>query len=124
MHIIPAASAPRFDLPGVEFTGYAAPSRGCDDLCAWQITVEPGLISDQAHTLDHDEVFLVTSGTISLSPESRLLTAGDCAIVPAGNPILLSNPGDDPATAHVLIRAGFAAKMADGSAVPTPPWAQ
>ncbi|MGN6679758.1 MAG: cupin domain-containing protein [Streptosporangiaceae bacterium] len=123
MHIITAGSAPRFDLPGVEFTGYAAPSRGCDNLCAWQITVAPGLISQQAHTLDHDEVFLVTSGVMSLSPEGQHLTEGDCAIVPAGSPILLSNPGDRPATAHVLIRAGFTAKMADGSAVPTPPWA-
>ncbi|MGN6791932.1 MAG: cupin domain-containing protein [Streptosporangiaceae bacterium] len=124
MHIITADSAPRFDLPGVEFTGYAAPSRGCEDLCAWQITVAPGLVSDQAHTLDHDEVFLVTSGTMTLSPDSQALAGGDCAIVPAGSPILLGNPGEQPATAHVLIKAGFTAKMADGSAVPTPPWAQ
>jgi quercetin dioxygenase-like cupin family protein len=124
MHIITADKAPRFDLPGVEFTGYAAPSRGCDDLCAWQITVAPGLISDQPHMLDQDEVFLVTSGTISLSEDGPQLVAGDCAIVPAGSPILLSNPGETPATAHVLIKAGFTATMADGSPVPTPPWAK
>jgi mannose-6-phosphate isomerase-like protein (cupin superfamily) len=123
LHIITADSAPRFDLPGVEFTGYAAPSRGSDGLCAWQITVAPGLVSDQAHTLDHDEVFLVTSGSIRLSPDGQRLRAGDCAIVPAGGPIQLSNPGAKPATAHVLIRSGFTAMMADGSAVPTPPWA-
>jgi mannose-6-phosphate isomerase-like protein (cupin superfamily) len=123
LHIITADSAPRFDLPGVEFTGYAAPSRGSDGLCAWQITVAPGLVSDQAHTLDHDEVFLVTSGSIRLSPDGQRLRAGDCAIVPAGGPIQLSNPGAEPATAHVLIRSGFTAMMADGSAVPTPPWA-
>ena len=123
MHIITADSAPRFDLPGVEFTGYAAPSRGSDGLCAWQITVAPGLVSDQAHMLDHDEVFLVTSGSIRLSPDGQRLRAGDCAIVPAGGPIQLSNPGAEPATAHVLIRSGFTATMADGSAVPTPPWA-
>jgi quercetin dioxygenase-like cupin family protein len=124
MYIITADSAPRFDIPGVEFTAYAAPSLGCDDLCAWQIKVAPGLISDQAHTLDHDEIFLVTAGTISLSPDSQPLTVGDCAIVPAGSPILLTNLGEDPAMAHVLVKAGFTAKMADGSAVPTPPWAR
>jgi mannose-6-phosphate isomerase-like protein (cupin superfamily) len=124
MYLITADAAPRFDLPGVEFTGYAAPSRGSDGLCAWQIRVQPGLVSEQAHTLDQDEVFLVTSGTIQLSADGQLLRAGDCGIVPAGNPILLSNPGAEEATAHVLIRAGFTAKMADGTAVPAPPWAQ
>ncbi len=124
MHVIGAESAPRFDLPGVQFTGYAAPSRGSDELCAWQITVAPGLVSDQAHTLDTDEVFLVTSGTIRLSQDSQPLTAGDCAIVPAGSPILLSNPGAEEATAHVLVKAGFTGKMADGTTVPTPPWAK
>jgi mannose-6-phosphate isomerase-like protein (cupin superfamily) len=124
VHVITADSAPRFELPGVEFTGYAAPSRGSAGLCAWRIRVEPGLVSDQAHTIDQDEVFLVTSGVITLSADGRPLNAGDCAIVPAGTPILLSNPGGEPATAHVLIKAGFGAKMEDGSAVGTPPWAQ
>jgi mannose-6-phosphate isomerase-like protein (cupin superfamily) len=124
MHVITADSAPRFELPGVEFTGYAAPSRGSAGLCAWQIRVAPGLVSDQAHSLDQDEVFLITSGVITLSQGGRPLTPGDCAIVPAGTPILLSNPGAEFATAHVSIRAGFAAKMADGAPVSTPPWAQ
>ncbi len=124
MHVITAASAPVFELPGVEFTGYAAPSRGSDGLCSWQIRVAPGLISDQAHTLDRDEVFMVTSGTITLSQDGPGLTAGDCAIVPAGTAILLANPGQEYATAHVLIRSGFAAKMADGTQVDTPPWAR
>lgn len=124
MHIITADQAPRFEFSGVEFTGYAAPSRGSDELCAWQIRVSPGLVSEQAHTLDRDEVFMVTSGAIRLSPAGPRLTAGDCAIVPAGIPIQLSNPDDEFATAHVLIRAGFSAKMADGTAVGTPPWAQ
>jgi mannose-6-phosphate isomerase-like protein (cupin superfamily) len=124
MHVITAGAAPRFDLPGVEFTGYAAPSRGSDGLCAWQIRVAPGLVSDQAHTLDQDEVFLVMSGTIQLGRDGQPLAAGDCAIVPAGSPIVLSNPGAEEATAHVLIKAGFTASMADGSAIPTPPWAK
>lgn len=124
MHIITAGSAPRFELPGVEFTGYAAPSRGSDALCTWQITVAAGLVSDQAHTLDQDEIFQVTSGTIRLKPDGPVVAAGDCAIVPAGEPILLSNPREATATAIVAIRSGFTAKMADGSAVNAPPWAQ
>jgi mannose-6-phosphate isomerase-like protein (cupin superfamily) len=124
MHVITADQAPRFEFADVEFTGYAAPSRGSADLCAWQIRVGPGLVSDQAHTLDQDEIFMITSGVITLRPDGPKLAAGDCVIVPAGTPIQLSNPGQEFATAHVMIRAGFCAKMADGSAVGTPPWAQ
>ena len=124
MHIITAGEAPRFEISGVQFTGYAAPSRGSDGLCAWHIRVEPGLVSEQAHTLDQDEIFLVTSGVITLSTDGQRLRAGDCAIVPAGTPILLTNPGTEPASAHVLIRAGFTAAMADGATIGTPPWAQ
>ena len=42
MTIIRAAEAPRFDLPGVEFTAMAAPSRGSDRVCTWKLTVAPG----------------------------------------------------------------------------------
>ena len=124
MHVITAAQAPRFEVAGVEFTGYAAPSRGSGDLCAWQIRVAPGLVSEQAHTLDRDEIFMITSGVITLSQDGPMLAAGDCVIVPAGTAIQLSNPGHDAATAHVLIRAGFSATMADGAPVGTPPWAR
>ena len=124
LHVITADQAPRFEFAGVEFTGYAAPSRGSGDLCAWQVKVSPGLVSEQAHTLDRDEIFMITSGVITLSPKGQVLAAGDCVIVPAGTPIQLANPGQDVATAHVMIRAGFSATMADGAPVGTPPWAQ
>ena len=59
MHVIRAAGAETFDLPGVTFTALAAPSRGSAELCAWLITVEPGLESPEAHSLDQDEVFQI-----------------------------------------------------------------
>lgn len=124
MPLITARQAPVFEFDGVQFTGYAAPSRGSDGLCAWRITVAPGHVSDQPHTLDTDEVFLVTSGTITLDPDGPALRTGDCMIVPAGQPIQLANPGAEPATAHVLIRSGFTAAMADGTPAGTPPWAR
>ncbi|MBB5873880.1 mannose-6-phosphate isomerase-like protein (cupin superfamily) [Allocatelliglobosispora scoriae] len=123
MHLITATTAPRFQLPGVEFTGLASPSRGSGEVCTWRITVEAGLVSDQPHHLDRDEVFMVTSGTLRLSPDGDPLHAGDAAVVPAGEPIQLVNPGAEPATAHVVIQAGFTATMADGTVVGTPPWA-
>jgi mannose-6-phosphate isomerase-like protein (cupin superfamily) len=124
MFVITAKDAPRFELPGVEFTGLAAPSRGSRDLCSWRISVAPGLDSDQAHALDQDEIFMVTSGAIRLVPGGPLLGPGDAAVVTAGTPIQLANPGPDPATAYVVVRAGFTATYADGTAIPTPPWAR
>ncbi len=123
MNIITAEQAPAFNFDGVEFTGYAAPSRGSGELCAWQIRLGGGHVSAAPHTLDHDEVFLVTSGRLRFGPDGPAAVAGDCAIIPAGEPLQLSNPDDQDATAYVLIRAGFSAKLADGTAFGTPPWA-
>jgi len=124
MNVIRAAEAPRFELPGTAFTAFAAPSRGSADVCTWQITVAPRHVADQAHTLDRDEVFMVTAGAIRLTEGGDLLGPGDAAVVPAGRPILVENPGDEPARAYIAIGAGFTATMADGTALGTPPWAQ
>jgi mannose-6-phosphate isomerase-like protein (cupin superfamily) len=124
MAVIRAASAPRFAVPGVEFIALAAPSRGSDELCTWRITVEPRLRSPEPHWLDADEVFMVTSGSVQLQPDGDVLGAGDAAVVPAGTPIQLVNPGTVPAEAFVAIRSGFSATAADGTSIGTPPWAR
>jgi mannose-6-phosphate isomerase-like protein (cupin superfamily) len=123
IRILRRSDAETFELPGVTFAALAAPSRGSDQLCLWTITVAPGLDSPEAHTLNHDEVFLVLGGTLRLSPDGEVLGAGDCAVVPAGAPIQAANPGGEVATACVAIRAGFRAFAADGSAIGVPPWA-
>lgn len=124
MYLIAAKDAPRFELPGVEFTGLASPSRGSDEVCTWRITVSAGLRSPQSHTLDRDEIFMVLSGAIQLAPDAPVLRAGDAAVVPAGEAIQLINPQAEPAEAYVVVRAGFAAAMEDGTAIDTPPWAR
>ncbi|MCP2290417.1 cupin domain-containing protein [Nocardia amikacinitolerans] len=121
MHVIKAAEAPRFELPGVEFSAMAAPSRGSANVCTWRLTVAPHHVGDAAHVLDRDEIFMVLSGVLEVS--GQRLGAGDVAIVPAGAPIAVGNPGDEPAVAHVAIAAGFQATMADGSKL-SPPWAR
>ncbi|WP_436500734.1 cupin domain-containing protein [Actinokineospora sp. HUAS TT18] len=123
MSVIKAADAPRFELPGVEFTGLASPSRGSADLCTWRITVAPG-VDSAPHTLDRDEVFMVTAGTLRVTPDGPELSAGDAVVVPAGEPIAVRNAGAEPAQAYIAIRSGFTPKMADGTAVDTPPWAR
>ena len=124
MNVIRAAEADRFDISGTQFTAFAAPSRGSADVCAWQITVAPRHVADQAHTLDRDEIFMVAAGTLRLTAGGDVLGPGDAAVVPAGSPILVENPGDEPARAYVAIRSGFTATMADGTTLGTPPWAQ
>lgn len=123
MHVTTAEDAPRFSLPGVEFTGLASPTRGSKAVCTWRIAVAPGHDSPEPHTLDRDEIFMVTAGRIRLAPGEATLNPGDVAIVPAGTPIQLSNPTPEPAEAYVVIQADFTAAMGDGSTIGTPPWA-
>ena len=123
MHVIHASDTETFELPGLRFTPLAAPRLGSNQICLWQLNVAAGMDSPQAHTLDRDEVFVVIEGRVRLTPEGAELKAGDAAIVPAGSPIQLANASQGPAVLHVAIQAGFAATMADGTPVGTPPWA-
>jgi mannose-6-phosphate isomerase-like protein (cupin superfamily) len=122
MTVIRAADSATFELPGVRFAAYAAPSRGSRELCTWQIVVAPDHEATP-HTLDRDETFLVLSGRLKVTPDGELLEAGDVAIVPAGEPISMVNPGPENAIAYVAIAAGFTATTADGELL-QPPWAQ
>jgi mannose-6-phosphate isomerase-like protein (cupin superfamily) len=97
---------------------------GLDQLCVWTISVAAAHVSDQPHTLDRDEVFTVISGTVCLQHDAEPLQAGDTAVVPAGVPIQVANPGSEPARVVVSIQAGFTASAADGTAIGTPPWAR
>jgi mannose-6-phosphate isomerase-like protein (cupin superfamily) len=77
----------------------------------------------EPHTLDRDEVFMVLSGTVQVTPDGDKLGAGDAAVVLAGEPIRLTNLGEGPAELYVAITAGFTGTMADGTTI-QPPWAQ
>ena len=123
MQVIHAVDAPKFELPGVEFTGLAAPSRGSAGLCTWKLTVAPGHGGDAPHTLDRDEVFMVLSGTVQITPDGEKLGPGDAVVVPAGEPISLTNLGEGKAELYIAITAGCTGYLADGTAV-QPPWAQ
>jgi mannose-6-phosphate isomerase-like protein (cupin superfamily) len=123
MTTILAEQAPRFTLPGLVFTGLASPSRGSSALCTWRLEIEAGFASPDAHTLDRDEVFMVVSGAIRLSPDDAPVGAGAVAVVAAGTPIQVSNAGDGPADVIVAIPAGFSATTEDGTEIGTPPWA-
>jgi mannose-6-phosphate isomerase-like protein (cupin superfamily) len=122
MTVIRAADAPRFQLPGVEFTGLASPSRGSADICTWRLAVQPSRDEPEPHTIDQDEVFMVLAGSVRVTPDGEALTAGDAVVVPAGKPIQLVNTGTTTAELYIAIRAGFIGTMADGTTI-NPPWA-
>jgi mannose-6-phosphate isomerase-like protein (cupin superfamily) len=123
MHVIHEAEAPRFQLPGVEFTVFASPSLGSAGLCAWRLTVDVGHGGDAPRTLDRDEIFTVLSGSVQFGPDGDKLGPGDSVVVPAGEPISLTNLGEDKAELIVVITAGFTGYMADGTEV-QPPWSK
>ena len=123
MRVNRAADAPKIQMPGVEFTVLAAPSLGSPGLCTWKLTVDAGVVGDAPHTLDRDEVFMVLAGTVQITPDGDKVGPGDAVVVPAGEPISLTNLGEGKAELHVAITAGFTGTMADGTTV-QPPWAQ
>lgn len=125
MPITRVAQAPQFDLDGFHFLGYTSPSLGARELCTWQLSIDPGAISD-AHKLNHEEVFIVLQGNFSilLEGEETELTTGDACTVPANCLLQVTNRSNQVARALVSITAGFRATLADGSEIGTPPWAQ
>ncbi|TDD48561.1 cupin domain-containing protein [Kribbella antibiotica] len=123
MPVVRAADAPKIQAPGLEFTVQAAPSLGSPSVCTWRLRVDPGFQVDAPHTLDADEVFVVLSGAVQITPDGEKLTAGDSLIVPAGEPIGITNLGEGHAEIQVVITSGFTGTMADGSTV-QPPWSR
>lgn len=126
MSVIRAAAAPTFALPGIEFTGLTAPSRGASEICTWHLHIAPHTPSGEPHWLDHEEVFVVISGALTVTSNglTDTLQSGDAIAVPARAHLQVSNTSDAPAHALVCIPVGFRATMASGEAVGTPPWAQ
>ena len=126
MTIIRSAEAPTYTLPGVQFHGLTAPSRGASELSTWRLRIAPHVPRGEAHWLDHEEVFIVVSGALDVTVNDMTTTlyAGDAVSVPAGARIQAGNSGDDPTEAVVCVPAGTRATMASGQEIGTPPWAQ
>ena len=126
MTYVSMADAPVYSLPGLEFRGLTSPSRGAREICTWHLYVAPELASDEAHSLDREEVFVVLEGrlSVSINGECTTLAPGDAIAVPAGAQLRLANLDSVTAHALVCIATGFQGTMADGQVIGTPPWAQ
>ena len=123
---IRAAEAPVFSLPGVEFRGLTAPSRGAREICTWRLRVSPHYPAGEAHSLSHEEIFIGLGGqlVVRINGDAEILMPGDAIAVPAGAQLPIANPASSAAYALVCIAAGFTAVMADGQVIGAPPWAQ
>lgn len=117
--------APVFTLPGIQFTGLAAPSRGSQDTSVWKINVAPGTKSEKAHQITREEIFIALAGEaqVMLGGKVMLLSAGSTLIVPANTDFALSNISNSPFEAVVVLPMGGQA-VVDGGPPFVPPWAQ
>lgn len=121
---VKAIDAPTFTLPGVTFTGLAAPSRGCRETAVWRVRVEPGA-PPATHFVDREEVFVATSGraVARVGEQTFTVGAGDALVVAAHTPFDISADGDAPFEAVVAFPVGGRACMTGGQPF-VPPWAQ
>lgn len=124
MPVITASDAPNFDIPGVRFTGLAAPSRGARETAVWRLSMAPAT-EPLTHRLTREEVFVVLEGTgrFAIGSERFDVAAGGAVIVPADTDFSLSNPHEKPFEAVAALPVGGRARI--GDALPfTPPWAE
>ena len=111
------------EIHGVRFTAHANPGTGSREIAAWRGEIPAGTVG-VPHTVSHEEVLHVLSGTLrfSVDGETADLGPGDTVIVPAGALFGVDNPTGEPAVTWVATGVGLTAVLADGSTI-TPPWA-
>ena len=121
--VISAADAPTFELPGIQFTGLAAPSRGSTESSVWILDIEPGT-PGTPHQLTREEVIVAIEGAarVTVGGVEYELAAGGAVIVPARTDFSLENPYEVRFRAVAVLPVGASAMM--GSDAFVPPWAQ
>jgi mannose-6-phosphate isomerase-like protein (cupin superfamily) len=124
MPVIPASEAPSFDIPGVRFTGLAAPSRGARETAVWRLSMAPAT-EPRTHRVTREEIFVVLDGIgrFTIGAEEFDVSAGGAVIVPADTDFSLSNPHDKPFEAVAALPVGGRARIGDAPPF-TPPWAE
>lgn len=122
-HLIVGANAPTFDLPGIQFRGLAAPSRGAAESAVWVVSIAPGT-PGVPHQLTREEVLVAIEGRAraSVAGIQYELEAGDGLVVPPATDFVLENPYEAPFRAVAVLPVGGGAIVGDDTFIP--PWAQ
>ena len=123
MTVITPHPAATFDIPGVTFTGLAAPSRGSRETAVWRLRMGPGTPANP-HRLTREEIIVAIAGhaRVTIAGVESELAAGAAVIVPPDTDFALFNPGPDPFEAVAVLPIGGQAGVA-GEPPFTPPWA-
>lgn len=123
MPVFQPADVTEFSVHGSTFGSYVSSESGSAELCAWRLSVPPGL-QGAAHRPDHEEVLLLLEGELRVVLDGVVseLLPGAVALVPADAELRV-DAGPSGATAWVTTRSGLQATLADGSSM-RPPWAQ
>jgi mannose-6-phosphate isomerase-like protein (cupin superfamily) len=123
MPCIAPEDAATFSLPGLEFTGLAAPSRGARENSAWRLRMAPGTPA-MPHRLTREEILVATAGRAlaSIGGVAHDLVAAGAVIVPAGAEFSLANPHDAAFEAVAILPVGGQAVVGEQPPF-TPPWA-
>ncbi|MEO7756227.1 MAG: cupin domain-containing protein [Dokdonella sp.] len=112
-----------FSLPGITFTGLASPCRGSNENAVWLIRLDPGA-PPVPHRVTREEIFVALSGVAeAIVGDSRHKLEPGCAlVVPADVEFALSNPGELPFEAVVVMPVGGCAVVGEQAPF-VPPWA-
>ncbi|KAB8158380.1 cupin domain-containing protein [Streptomyces sp. 3MP-14] len=124
MHVITAPTDP-VTTPGATMTTLASPSLGSAELSTWRVEMAPNA-SGPEHTIDREQVWMLTRGTLEITAEGATHTAraGQTVVLPAGVARQVNCPSDEPAEALVAMAAdGRAAISGDATSRPVP-WAR
>jgi mannose-6-phosphate isomerase-like protein (cupin superfamily) len=123
MPVIRAENSPEFTLPGLSFTGLAAPSRGARETCVWRIRVAPDT-AGTPHSVDREEIFVALRGrAMAVVGSERLeISPGDTLVIPPGVEFSLGCAGEG-FEAMCVAPAGIRACLPRGEPF-APPWTQ
>jgi quercetin dioxygenase-like cupin family protein len=122
MPILKIDDAPAFDLAGVYVRGLASPSRGALETTCYLVELGPGQRLPE-HSHDHEEVFHVMSGnlTVALDGRETALAAGDTVMVPPGVSHFSYAGPDGTAELLMMMPVGTIMIRPDGERA-APPW--
>jgi quercetin dioxygenase-like cupin family protein len=122
MPIVKFDDAAEFDLAGIRVRGLSSPSRGALETMSYRVDLQPGQRLPE-HTHDHEEVFHVLSGplTVSLDGEETLLGAGDTVMIPPGVSHFSYADGSEPCAILAMMPVGTIMIRPDGERI-APPW--
>jgi quercetin dioxygenase-like cupin family protein len=121
MSVVTLATAAHFELGALKVRSLAVPSRGSRELAVWRVDL-PSNSTSGPHSVDHEQVIVVDSGTVTADIGGEIATAqaGDAVILPVDTAVEFRNNSSEPASATVISTAGFTATA--GGHTFAPPW--